>query len=68
MFKNRFKDHVSLAKPAEDQDSNQLFEAVQPALERVGDSITNAIRRQPLAGIAVGLIIGVALGCVVKRR
>jgi ElaB/YqjD/DUF883 family membrane-anchored ribosome-binding protein len=45
-----------------------VMQGGKPTLDRIGDAVVQTIRKQPLAGLAVGLAIGVILGCIVKRR
>lgn len=69
MVQNRIYQYDNVAgSSGEDDEKNQFLEFMQPALEKVGDAIANTVRKQPLAGVAVGLTIGVVLGCLIKRR
>lgn len=68
MYHNRLQEFDNRAPQTAGGESSRLMELVQPNLEKIGDAIVTAVRRKPLAGIAVGLTIGVALGCLIKRR
>ena len=46
----------------------QLVEQLQPSLERTRKRVENIIRHRPLVALIGGAIVGVTLGCMIKRR
>jgi len=45
-----------------------LLEKVEPLVNRASEPIEEVVRRQPLATIAAGIVLGVIAGCLIKRR